>query len=583
MGFLAWLYSELEAGRDGGDCLLGGELACHSSVMRWRQMPNPEHIDSDVLSAIRNWLYLDSLPADIKLDRLLEVCKAAHHLSCNELLKCCTNRISLLTDHNVQIMVEEFVLQNEEMDFLLQVLEMQTPEQICARLLKSEDGVYLNELVQLQREQVFVDTCLAIESIGKLDGEPINLLHQACFYGNVPLVLKLIKNPIWGKQTSLALPYSVSNLDLPDVTKLNCLQILLHHSNNHLLESNVHCALHDATRANSPLCVRELVIQGKGNVSCMKTGMTPVHQAASMGCIESLAVLLEFSTLESITLPDSAFGSTALHLAAQHGREVAVQLILAKFPQCINVMDFHGRTCLHRACGFIVDSLYFDTIHLHRSNNQMMLLNLLLSYGANANQATRNDETIPLMWLVGGGGPTIKSPNPILIDFIPKHVEEEDVLTQCARVLIVHTNLLSTSKDQSTALHIAVRFGFPLIGRELVLAGASIIALDLFGQSPLSLARQFWPRKLVGKMLLLPLPCPPKERRDLSQCDLCSTSFSTLWRRHHCRHCSACVCSTCSKHFIVLNKFNRQHPQRVCEWCYQALQLPSPPENGDVV
>lgn len=581
MGFLAWLYGELEAGRDGGDCLLGGELACHASVMRWRHLPNLERADSGVLEAIRHWLYLGALPADAELERVLEVCQVARRLCCSDLLDCCTGAIASLADSHVQGAVEAFVLRNEEMAFLLQVLEMQTPEQICGRILGGKDGLDLAGLVRVQRQQVFVDTCLAIEATGELEGEPINLLHQACFHGNLALVLRLVESPIWGKQTGFALPHAVANFDVPDAQKLECLRVLLQ-PHRAVSEAAASLALHEAARTNSPLCVRALLVHGKCNVSGLNKGTTPVHQAASVGAVDALAVLLEFSTLESMMAPDSAFGSTALHLAAQNGQEAAVRVLLDKFPGCVNAVDFHGRTALHRACGFIVDSLYFEMVHLHRRSNQLVLLHLLLNHGASANQATTNDATVPLMWLVGGGGPTTKAPNPMVVDFIPKHVEDEDVLTVCARVLMAQTNLQHTARDASTALHIAVRFGFPLICRELVAAGASITARDVSGQSPLSLARQCWPRKLVGRMLLLPLPCAPGERRDLPQCDLCSTSFSTLWRRHHCRHCSACVCATCSSHFVVLGKFNRQHPRRVCEWCYQALRLPQP-ETGDVV
>ena len=52
---------------------------------------------------------------------------------------------------------------------------------------------------------------------------------------------------------------------------------------------------------------------------------------------------------------------------------------------------------------------------------------------------------------------------------------------------------------------------------------------------------------------------------DTPSCTLCDATFSLSKRRHHCRVCGSCVCSTCSPHELRLT--SSEPPVRVCSRC----------------
>mmetsp|Transcript_25442 Transcript_25442/g.72946 ORF Transcript_25442/g.72946 Transcript_25442/m.72946 type:complete len:804 (-) Transcript_25442:36-2447(-) len=62
---------------------------------------------------------------------------------------------------------------------------------------------------------------------------------------------------------------------------------------------------------------------------------------------------------------------------------------------------------------------------------------------------------------------------------------------------------------------------------------------------------------------------------EMLQCMKCGVQFGTLVRRHHCRHCGALVCSSCSQHSVELvapggeSGVSRPQMGRVCFTCYQ--------------
>ncbi|XP_067939019.1 pleckstrin homology domain-containing family F member 2-like isoform X2 [Watersipora subatra] len=69
-------------------------------------------------------------------------------------------------------------------------------------------------------------------------------------------------------------------------------------------------------------------------------------------------------------------------------------------------------------------------------------------------------------------------------------------------------------------------------------------------------------------------------------CMLCSTPFTMLNRRHHCRKCGKLVCDDCSKHRWNFPQQSSK-PQRVCNTCYKDLNstsnlnMPSEPPMSD--
>jgi len=60
-----------------------------------------------------------------------------------------------------------------------------------------------------------------------------------------------------------------------------------------------------------------------------------------------------------------------------------------------------------------------------------------------------------------------------------------------------------------------------------------------------------------------------------SRCEKCSTKFTFMNRRHHCRSCGACVCHSCSPYKVFLEnpivgpgEGKRAGARRVCQHCY---------------
>ncbi|ESN99764.1 hypothetical protein HELRODRAFT_192780 [Helobdella robusta] len=67
--------------------------------------------------------------------------------------------------------------------------------------------------------------------------------------------------------------------------------------------------------------------------------------------------------------------------------------------------------------------------------------------------------------------------------------------------------------------------------------------------------------------------------QDTSMCMICCVKFHTFRRRHHCRACGKVVCSVCSAYKLRID-YDKNHYNRVCYICYQALLNNS---NGDGV
>lgn len=60
---------------------------------------------------------------------------------------------------------------------------------------------------------------------------------------------------------------------------------------------------------------------------------------------------------------------------------------------------------------------------------------------------------------------------------------------------------------------------------------------------------------------------PPRWKQARS-CHVCSTIFSLVKRRHHCRNCGQSVCGQHSTNRVSLPKFGLSEPQRVCDKCF---------------
>ena len=135
--------------------------------------------------------------------------------------------------------------------------------------------------------------------------------------------------------------------------------------------------------------------------------------------------------------------------------------------------------------------------------------------------------------------------------------------------------IFSRGKDGITPLHCAVRYKFVNAVSLLVEKGADINALDYFGASPLSLAREKWPVSLIISAIINFLPFPPsKVPNSFEFCQSCNTSWSLTKRKHHCRMCNGIFCALCTSYRISIPKFNLLFPVRVCSICHEALSWP---------
>ena len=56
----------------------------------------------------------------------------------------------------------------------------------------------------------------------------------------------------------------------------------------------------------------------------------------------------------------------------------------------------------------------------------------------------------------------------------------------------------------------------------------------------------------------------------VTMCMSCTTAFTTLRRRHHCRACGKIVCSHCSSNKASL-EYDNNRMNRVCNDCYKIL------------
>ncbi|GMT35433.1 hypothetical protein PFISCL1PPCAC_26730, partial [Pristionchus fissidentatus] len=55
---------------------------------------------------------------------------------------------------------------------------------------------------------------------------------------------------------------------------------------------------------------------------------------------------------------------------------------------------------------------------------------------------------------------------------------------------------------------------------------------------------------------------------DCDQCTACSSHFTVVRRRHHCRNCGRIFCHRCSAHSICIPELGYERKVRVCNLCY---------------
>lgn len=54
----------------------------------------------------------------------------------------------------------------------------------------------------------------------------------------------------------------------------------------------------------------------------------------------------------------------------------------------------------------------------------------------------------------------------------------------------------------------------------------------------------------------------------ITQCHVCSKTFTPVMSKHHCRACGQGVCGPCSTHIKPVPSRGWDHPVRVCDKCH---------------
>ena len=69
----------------------------------------------------------------------------------------------------------------------------------------------------------------------------------------------------------------------------------------------------------------------------------------------------------------------------------------------------------------------------------------------------------------------------------------------------------------------------------------------------------------------------------VKSCLECNKKFTVIRRRHHCRHCGSCVCSSCSASRIEIPRLGYKRGVRVCNSCFVIIWNEKLAEDGNVV
>jgi len=614
-GFLQWLYG---SSPETGDVALGDSgLKCHSLVLQWRQLTElpilAPTLRPEVVKAILKWAYANSFHG-VSMEATCEVYVFARDLRHTELLKASLGSLEMMIAQEpsrassvlkfsdlrnlpelAELCVRYLGLDGASLAAnLSDILKDCTPRRaadILMRRFGDSSSVRIwpalreaNRLIH--NDGFFIDVVKTLEHYSQ--GEPVSVLNLACEHCDKALVSRLISAGYVMDMKSLGDEPLKEVIGSRGETRCACLLVFF--------ESGIKCSetsgsvfvvdddypLHLAAANNAFDCVRVLLDRGGAviHARARSSGRTALHEACSSGADEALRVLLDYSTEQTAMLRDETFGSTALHLAAQYGRLGCLEMVLERYQSLVNIGDQGGRTPLHRACGFAVDvfSSQTDALLLTAMTRPDAIIAMLLHHGADPACLTAS-LTTPLHWLCGGGGPSCVFQSPGIL-----HKETFDASDAHARCV---TELLKSAEgkktlhmktlDHSTALHIAVRFGFPSVAHVLVMNGADVNVLDSSKVSPLMLAMQAWPLELVARALIIPLPVKAHEPfQNTERCERCSGQFTLFYRPHHCRNCNACVCGSCSRRSLQQAKFRAlgsDKPHRVCDWCYDGLLI----------
>ncbi|KAH9641473.1 hypothetical protein HF086_006089 [Spodoptera exigua] len=297
-----------------------------------------------------------------------------------------------------------------------------------------------------------------------------------------------------------------------------------------------------------------------------KKGRNFLHVAIQTCDVESVMFLLSVEVDVNSRVQDATL-APPLHLAAATGHEVLLRSLLLAGARP-NDRDAHKRTALHVAAGAgheaivsalvsggaewaAVDAAGDNALHVAARDGHAAAARALLAdtdIDAAATNLKGRNPLHELCWCKKDNAATICE---IFLEFMPDYP------------------INRTDLQGNTPLLLAYMNGQGAMCRVLVRAGACLAQENKDGISIFNY--QVATKQLLHRLLdVLPAEAPWAES-DL--CQECGTKFTLTMRKHHCRHCGRMLCNKCSNQDVPILKFGMNKPQRVCEICFNVLQV----------
>ncbi|KAJ0173068.1 hypothetical protein K1T71_011244 [Dendrolimus kikuchii] len=297
-----------------------------------------------------------------------------------------------------------------------------------------------------------------------------------------------------------------------------------------------------------------------------KKGRNFLHVAIQKCDMESVMFLLSVEVDVNSRVQDATL-TPPLHLAAAAGNEVLLRSLLLAGARP-NDRDAHKRTALHVAAATghenivsalvsggadhtAVDAAGDNALHVAAREGHLKAARVLLAdtdIDAAATNLKGRNPLHELCWCKQDNAAMICD---LFLEFMPDYP------------------INRTDPQGNTPLLLAYMNGQGAMCRVLVRAGACLAQENKDGVSIFNY--QVATKQLLHRLLdVLPNEAPWAES-DL--CQECGTKFTLTMRKHHCRHCGRMLCSKCSSQDVPILKFSMNKPQRVCEICFNVLQV----------
>lgn len=297
-----------------------------------------------------------------------------------------------------------------------------------------------------------------------------------------------------------------------------------------------------------------------------KKGRNFLHVAIQTCDMESVMFLLSVEVDVNSRVQDATL-APPLHLAASAGNEVLLRSLLLAGARP-NDRDAHKRTALHVAAAAghasivsalvsggaeygAVDAAGDNALHVAAREGHVAAARALLAecdIDAAATNLKGRNPLHELCWCKKDNAATICE---IFLEFMPDYPINRTDLQGNSPLLLAYMN------------------GQGAMCRVLVKAGACLAQENKEGISIFNY--QVATKQLLHRLLdSLPNEAP---WADSELCQECGTKFTITMRKHHCRHCGRQLCRKCSNQDIPIVKFGMNNPQRVCEICFNVLQV----------